>query len=113
MVAEDPNKRGVTGTHIVKFLRNFNAFADDVAYLLRHSMIYRSDSGHRARGIVRANKILKVIHEAYLDPTVAYQEGQKLYLRIIMVRVSDSTAPNRLVMVADFRSPMFQENWEI
>lgn len=109
--AEDPNRRGITGTHIVKFRRNFNAFADDVAYLLRHSMIYRSDAGHRARGIVRANRILKVIHEAYLDPTVAYKEGQELYLRIILVRVRDTLPPNRWVMAADFRSPIFEEHW--
>jgi len=111
--SEDPRRKGITKTHIVKFRRNFNAFADDVAYLLKHHMIYRSDGGHRARGIVRANRILKVIHDAYLDPTVNYKEGQELYLRIILVRVRDSVPPNRWVMAADFRSPIFQEDWEM
>lgn len=32
--AVDLNRRGAAMTHIVKFRKNFNAFADDVAYLV-------------------------------------------------------------------------------
>lgn len=106
--SEVPTQLGIPIMHDVNFRKNFNEFANDVAYLLRHKMIYRSDGGRRARGIVRANGKLKLIHNAYLR--LEYIEGQHIFLRIILVRIKDKIPPNRWMVGVDFKSELFQKD---
>src|SRR5258707_7378118 len=52
---------------VVKFDSNFDEFAARVAYELRGKILYRTDGGRNARGLVRATGDLKTLHNLYLD----------------------------------------------
>jgi hypothetical protein len=50
----------------IPFDHNFDAFAASAAFAIRGLVIYRSDGGKYARGLVRASGDLLAIHKAYM-----------------------------------------------
>jgi hypothetical protein len=55
----------------VSFDRAFDRFAYNVAFALRHEIVYRSDGGQFARGFVRASGDLEELHRLYRHGGVA------------------------------------------
>ncbi len=78
------------------FRENFNVFADEIAYGLRRKIVYRTDNGHFARGLVRANGHLKIVHELYKKHD--WKDGTPIDLTILIVRRKDKQPPFRWAM---------------
>ena len=55
----------------VKFKHQFDEFVHQAAYAIRHHVVYRSDGGRIARGLVRATGDLGRIHRYYMETRVA------------------------------------------
>lgn len=82
--------------HRPKFRANFNVFADEIAHGLRRRLLYRTDGGRFARGLVRANGHLKIVHDYYHAHD--YEDGYSCNLTIIIVRRKDRKPPFRWAM---------------
>src|SRR5688572_22087536 len=54
----------------VRFHANFDTFAANVAYAIRHHIVYRSDGGVFARGFVRATGDLNELHKKFLEAKI-------------------------------------------
>lgn len=87
----------------VKFHPKFDQFAAAVAYAIRHKVVYRSDGGKFARGLVRASGDLQKIHAEYVNAsTVA---GATIRLKAKFWRRKDEKTLNRWVMSIRFSAP--------
>lgn len=83
-----------------KFDNNFDTFAANVAYELRHYIVYRSDGGKFARGIVRATGELAIIHKELLQQK--YPSGQKITIAAALYRRAHAVSKNRWMMSIKF-----------
>lgn len=113
--AQSARKRGdryVQSLHDikVKFDQNFDQFAASVAYELRHKIVYRTDGGNFARGLVRQTGDLKLLHDVYL--TTNTPAGSVIRLNVIFVRRQDPVPPNRWTMSLRFIAPDWVEEEE-
>ena len=93
---------------VFKFTTNFDTFAGEVAYGLRHTMVYRTDGGRFARALVRASGDLKIIHNAYVAANTP--EGTDIRLEMYLVRRRDPNPTKRWLMSIRFRAPDWVED---
>ncbi len=94
-----------TGTISVMYDDNFDVFAANAAFELRHKIVYRTDGGRFARGLVRASNELQIIHAAYKDLSAARpQQGDVIRLKAHFFRRQDPMAENRWVMLIRFQA---------
>jgi hypothetical protein len=83
------------------FRAEFDDFAAGVAHELRHRIVYRSDGGRIARGLVRASGDLELIHKALKEGKL--EDGEPVALEADLWRRKDPVAANRWVMSIRFR----------
>ena len=84
----------------VKFSSNFDVFAANVAFKLRSLIIYRTDGGRYARGLVRAPGDLQKIHAALLRKSTS--DGDPITLVARVYRRQDPVPSNRFVLSIRF-----------
>src|SRR5208282_1764915 len=77
-----------SGDLLVPFDSDFDKFAANVAYAIRGLVVYRSDGGVFARGLVRASGHLKMYHDAQMAVTPP-TNGTKIRLVAIFYRRKD------------------------
>ena len=82
------------------FNDNFDSFAANVAYELRHYIVYRTDGGYFARGLVRATGELAIIHEELRKQK--YPSGQRITLAAALYRRSHKVPTSRWMMSIKF-----------
>jgi hypothetical protein len=70
---------------------------------LRFLIVYRTDGGKFARGLVRANGWLKRTHDGWL--ALNTPKGQKVRLAARLYRLRDPVAANRWVLAIEFAIP--------
>src|SRR6266851_5127506 len=70
-IARGDQPLGETRMLVVKFDTNFDRFAANVAYELRHLVVYRTDGGNFARGLVRQTAQLANFHRELLETSIA------------------------------------------
>jgi len=87
----------------VPFHPSFDRFAANVAYAIRHEVVYRSDGGRFARGLVRGSGNLEKIHGFYAATDTP--SGMQIRLRAKLWRRQDPKAANRWAMNIHFRAP--------
>jgi hypothetical protein len=106
---------GSPATVLVPFHSNFDEFAAKVAAELRHKIVYRTDGGRFARGLVRASGDLKLIHEAYMAAAAPPPDGVPVRLNAMLFRRKDRMATNRWVMSARFNAPdwIFEDEGDV
>ena len=75
----------------VVFDPNFDNFAANTAFALRRLVVYRSDGGHFARGLVRQTGQLALIHKHLVEAGIA--QGNKILLASRLFRRVNPT-PN-------------------
>ncbi len=92
-----------SGVLLVAFNPRFDDFVASVAYELRTKIVYRTDNGKFARGLVRASSELEAIHQAYLASALA--DGGDIRLVAHFYRRQDPRAFNRWMMSIRFTSP--------
>jgi hypothetical protein len=85
----------------VAYAAAFDDFAARAAHELRHDMVYRSDGGRIARGIVRGSGDLKLIHEGLAADGIGPEDPVALVAHLFRRR--DKLAPNQWVMSIRFR----------
>lgn len=92
----------------IPFDPDFDAFADSVAYAIRGLVLYRTDGGRYARGLVRASGELLGIHQAYmaLDSKPAKGTPIRLAARLDRRKVADPTG--RWMLWIKFIAPDFE-----
>jgi hypothetical protein len=83
-----------------KFDIDFDKFAANVAYELRHYIVYRTDGGKFARGLVRATGQLTAIHGELRKRN--YPVGQKITLAAALYRRSHPEPTGRWMMSVQF-----------
>lgn len=88
---------------LVPFKKDFDSFAAEVAHQFRRHIVYRTDGGRFARGLVRASGDLKLIHEAYV--ALGQRENDKIRLVAVLFRRKDTTPEDRWVMSMRFSAP--------
>jgi hypothetical protein len=101
------------GINNVPFDSNFNTFAGSVAYAIRALVIYRSDGGYYARGLVRASGELEGIHKAYMALQSRPRNGDPIRLAAALARRKDQDPTKRWMMGIKFRAPDFEFGDEI
>ena len=84
----------------VVFDLNFDNFAANTAFALRHLIVYRSDGGHFARGLVRITGQLVLIHNYLKDAT--YPQGTKILLAARLYRRVHPTPNMHWMMSVQF-----------
>lgn len=106
---------GSPATVLVPFHSNFDEFAAKVAAELRHKIVYRTDGGRFARGLVRASGDLKLIHEAYMAAAAPPPDGVPVRLNAMLFRRKDPMATNRWVMSVRFNAPdwIFEDEGDV
>jgi hypothetical protein len=82
------------------FNGDFDKFAASVAYEIRHYVVYRSDGGNFARGLVRATGELAIIHEEL--KAQKYPDGTKITLAAALYRRSHAEPTSRWMMSIKF-----------
>src|SRR6185295_7714012 len=82
------------------FNDNFDSFAANVAYELRHYIVYRTDAGYFARGLVRATGELAIIHEELRKQK--YPTGEKITIAAALYRRSHKVPTSRWMMSIKF-----------
>jgi hypothetical protein len=97
----------------VPFDSNFESFANSAAYAIRGLVIYRSDGGSYARGLVRASGQLLGIHRAYMALDNRPANGTPIRLAAALVRRKDLDPTRRWMMWIMFRAPDFEFGDEI
>jgi len=93
-----------SGDLLVPFDSDFDKFAANVAYAIRGLVVYRSDGGVFARGLVRASGHLKMYHDAQMAVTPP-TNGTKIRLVAIFYRRKDPRANMRWMMNIKFVMP--------
>jgi hypothetical protein len=94
---------GTSKVFTVKFDSNFDEFAARTAYALRFMIVYRTDGGKFARGLVRASGDLQNTHHDLLQGSVP--NGAPIRLIARLYRRKDPVAANRWVMSIQFAIP--------
>ena len=84
----------------VSFENSFDEFAARVAYELRHYVVYRSDGGHFARGLVRATGDLAAIHHDRRSKNIP--PGSKVRLLARLFRRQHTIPGDRWMMSVRF-----------
>jgi hypothetical protein len=92
----------------VPFDSNFDVFADSVAYAIRGMVIYRSDGGQYARGLVRASGDLGMIHGAYMALDSKPAKGTPIRLGAALIRRKDMDPTGRWMLWIKFIAPDFE-----
>jgi hypothetical protein len=87
-----------------KFAPDFNVFAANVAYELRHRLYYRSDGGKNARGLVRATGDLAVLHKLFSTNSPPPKPGAPIRLNAVFIRRKDARAHMQWVMAIRFNN---------
>jgi hypothetical protein len=82
------------------FSANFDKFAASAAYELRHYIVYQSDGGVFARGLVRATGDLQKIHKDLRDQK--FPEGQKVRLAAALYRRRHPDPTKQFMMSIQF-----------
>ena len=85
---------------IVAWNSSFDLFVANVAFELRHYVIYRSDGGRYARGLVRGSDYIADIFKAYYKSRLA--NGTKIRLQATLWRRRDATATIRWALIVSF-----------
>jgi len=83
-----------------EFDLDFDKFAASVAYQLRHQIVYRSDGGVFARGLVRATGDLAILHKEMRDAKIPV--NQKVSMAAAMYRRKHSDPTSRYMMSVRF-----------
>ena len=91
---------GETVNLAVVFDTGFDNFASNTAYALRHLVVYRSDGGHFARGLVRQTGQLALIHKHLVD--AGYPKGEKILLAARLFRRAHPTPGMHWMMSVQF-----------
>ncbi len=79
---------------------SFDTFVHDVAYALRHEVVYGSDGGHFARGFVQASGDLAGIHDVLRKSET--RPGAKIQLTALFFRRNHSDPAMRWAMSVRF-----------
>jgi hypothetical protein len=85
---------------LVSWNSNFDLFVANVAFELRHYIIYRSDGGRYARGLVRDSDYIADIFKAFQKSRLA--DGTKIRLQATFWRRRNTRAANRWAMIVSF-----------
>jgi hypothetical protein len=88
---------------LVQFKNDLDNFGAQVAHSLRTYVVYRSDGGRFARGLVRASNDLEDIHKAY--KASGFKSGWEMRLFAHLFRRKDKLHLNRWVMSIRFVAP--------
>jgi hypothetical protein len=91
---------GETRMLVVKFDSDFNRFAANVAYELRHLVVYRTDGGHFARGLVRQTGQLANFHRELLENSIA--NGTRVSVAARLYRRANPDPTLRWMMSVQF-----------
>lgn len=91
---------GQTVSINVAFDTGFDQFAAKAAHELRHYVVYRSDGGVFARGLVRASQDLRLIHRDYIALKLA--NGTSVALAARLYRRQHLTPGDRMMMSIRF-----------
>jgi hypothetical protein len=86
------------------FDRDFNIFAANVAFELRHRLYYRTDGGKNARGLVRATGDLAVLHRLFLTSSPPPTSGAPVQLNAVFIRRKDARMNVQWVMAIRFNN---------
>jgi hypothetical protein len=86
---------------VVPFDANFDHFAANVAFAIRHYVVYRTDGGRFARGLVRDSGQLQTLHHDLLYKAKV-PNGQKVKLEAILWRRKDPVPTRRWSMTIEF-----------
>ncbi len=97
----------------IPFDPSFEVFADSVAYAIRGLVIYRSDGGKYARGLVRASGDLLAIHRAYMALQTRPANSSPIRLGAALVRRKDADPTRRWMMWIRFKAPDFEAEDEV
>jgi hypothetical protein len=92
----------------IPFDPDFGAFASSVAHAIRGLVIYRSDGGNYARGLVRASGDLEAIHRAYMALQFRPANGATIRLNAVLIRRKDADPTKRWMMWMRFTAPDFE-----
>jgi hypothetical protein len=93
-----------SGELLVPFDSDFDKFVANVAYAIRGLVVYRSDGGVFARGLVRASGHLKMYHDAQIAATPP-TNGITIRLIALFYRRKDPRANMRWMMQVKFVFP--------
>lgn len=86
---------------VVEFDSSFDRFAANVAHAIRHYVIYRTDGGRFARGLVRDSHQLEEIHRGLRHDKTA--DGTRIRLAARLWRRQDVDPTRRWSMTLDIR----------
>jgi len=103
-IARGDTPIGETKMLVVKFDSNFDRFAANVAYELRHLVVYRTDGGHFARGLVRQTGQLANFHREMAKNSIA--NGTKVSLAARLYRRASPDTRMRWMMSVQFGHPV-------
>lgn len=103
-IARGDRPIGETMMLTVKFDTNFDRFAANVAYELRHLVVYRTDGGHFARGLVRQTGQLALIHRDMVRSLMP--NGMKVRLAARLFRRANADPRLRWMMSVLFSKPV-------
>lgn len=87
-----------------KFDPDFDVFAANVAYELRHRLYYRTDGGKNARGLVRATGDLATLHKLFSTNSPPPRPGAPIKLDAVFIRRKDARAHMEWVMAIRFNN---------
>jgi len=105
-IARGDKALGETRILVVAFDTNFDRFAANVAYELRHLIVYRSDGGHFARGLVRQTGQLEGFHRLLVQQSVV--NGTKVSLAARLYRRASPDPGLRWMMSIQFGQPTIE-----
>jgi hypothetical protein len=87
---------------LVAWNSKFDQFVANVAYELRHYVIYRTDGGRYARGLVRDSEQIEGIFKELQKSTPA--NGTKVQIRATLWRRRNPMAGNRWALIVSFEA---------
>src|SRR6266851_2779763 len=103
-IARGDQTLGETRMLVVKFDTNFDRFAANVAYELRHLVVYRTDGGNFARGLVRQTGQLANFHRELLENSIA--NGTRVSVAARLYRRANPDPTLRWMMSVQFGRPV-------
>jgi len=103
-IARGDQPLGETRMLVVKFDTNFDRFAANVAYELRHLVVYRTDGGNFARGLVRQTGQLANFHRELLENSIA--NGTRVGVAARLYRRANPDPTLRWMMSVQFGRPV-------
>src|SRR5262249_16870733 len=84
----------------MRFSLRYEQFVTQAAHALRRYVVYRTDGGHFARGLVRASSNAWEIYQHYRS--LQWEGGEKLRLETFVIRRKAHAAENRWVLSVEF-----------